>query len=309
MPFSEFYTSNRTPVISYCRTFTFTSHGYRIGLAAKSGPHLPATDLKTRPHFCSHSHFFFMSSQVHPSLPHSIPGPDTTAELDQAQVSLTRKQNSPSSHHIMGRPENAGYPPHADGHLRAVSTTPQKTKGLPDLVDLTRTNPWARQSKTTKQVQPKNRVLSAANPTTLSPAITSKSVGSSGSAAWPAATISVPQDLRQSSDSIQRQSMAAANNANRRPSFFSRLHDIEDLDENGETDHESTPTPVGDEGNKTHKKVRTSIIHDPAEEAKRREKKEVVKAQMQLQTARVIKEMHTGKRNCYEPNRIGLRCR
>ncbi len=177
---------------------------------------------------------------------------------------------------------------------RASSDTPQKENTRADNLDQNMTDPWAHQARMARQG------LSAGSgsnlkPTPLSPAFSGKRTNEQDAASRPVNKISVPQDPNIDPSLIFQRMTMMKNPASRRPTFFGAVR-LDD--ENG---REDTPTP-GQETVKNKKKKKSQEgdkenpirLVDEAGEAKREERKQKVKAQMEQQTTRAIQGMHAG---------------
>jgi hypothetical protein len=145
------------------------------------------------------------------------------------------------------------------------------------------TDPWAHQARKDKEAQSTDPKLSASQLTPLSLALPDWKSVDDKATSRPPSTIPVPQDPKKQSDWLRQQVEQARINANRHPSFFSTV---------ANDDREGSPTPGQKKGKEKHKSKKS--IHPPDEEAKRLEKKERFKAEMEQQTARAIEGMQAG---------------
>ncbi|KIW34833.1 uncharacterized protein PV07_01584 [Cladophialophora immunda] len=146
---------------------------------------------------------------------------------------------------------------------RHSSVTPQKPNSLTqDIVDLTKTDPWAHQARRARSIAPV-APGSGSKLTPLSPAFSGRKTLDGGPASRLTTRIDVPQDPKSNPTYIFQQLSLAKNRANTRPSFFGALgtDDGEASGRSDITERDSTPTP-GHKGarekDKSKKKRKTS---------------------------------------------------
>ncbi|OAG41961.1 hypothetical protein AYO21_03696 [Fonsecaea monophora] len=134
---------------------------------------------------------------------------------------------------------------HANGK-RHSSVTPQKSTRLTqDIVDLTKTDPWAHQARRARSVAAGAVPDSGSKLTPLSPAFGGRKVVDAGSAPRLQTTIEVPQDPKSNPTYIFQQLALSKNRANTRPSFYGAVgaDDGEASSRSDATERDSTPTP------------------------------------------------------------------
>ncbi|OAP56193.1 hypothetical protein AYL99_09372 [Fonsecaea erecta] len=132
--------------------------------------------------------------------------------------------------------------PHGKRHL---SVTPQKSHSLTqDIVDLTKTDPWAHHARRARSVAPA-APGSASKLSALSPALSGRKSVDVGSAPRLTTTIDVPQDPKSNPSYIFQQMALAKNRANARPSFYGAVgtDDDESSGSSDATERDETPTP------------------------------------------------------------------
>ncbi|OAL29412.1 hypothetical protein AYO22_02306 [Fonsecaea multimorphosa] len=141
---------------------------------------------------------------------------------------------------------------HMNGR-RHSSVTPQKSHSLTqDVVDLTKTDPWAHQARRARSIAPTAPgSASKSKLTPLSPAFSGRKTVDGGAASRLTTTIDVPQDPKSNPSYIFQQLALTKNRANTRPTFFGALSP-DDGEASGRSDaseRDGTPTPG-------HKEVR-----------------------------------------------------
>ncbi|KIW81453.1 hypothetical protein Z517_04478 [Fonsecaea pedrosoi CBS 271.37] len=152
---------------------------------------------------------------------------------------------------------------HANGK-RHSSVTPQKSTRLTqDIVDLTKTDPWAHQARRARSVAAGAVPGSGSKLTPLSPAFGGRKVVDTGSAPRLQTTIEVPQDPKSNPTYIFQQLALSKNRANTQPSFYGAVgaDDGEASSRSDATERDSTPTPghTGTRDKTKPKKKRKSI--------------------------------------------------